>query len=223
MASPRKILVASFRDPRYKVMSARLSNCGPTHIRSQKHREQPFLKWTPPSNGNTPTPSAIRVTPVCVRTPNCRLDPSTRPIHGQGPIEVNNLFFRPCETLCRNTCGPVVGLPADDMMFISTADGKECLIAVAIPGLQQAYMYRSASTLGNPWDQQCWQSIEDNISTCVQNGPNDSQFYEGRISWLNSERILPTEANQPEPSSTPAYNLDLLRKDGLDLRQASFL
>lgn len=143
----------------------------------------------PPSNGNTPTPSAIRVTPVCVPlTVDSIPQPGQfYPDDGQGPIEINNLLFRLCETLCRNTCGPVIGLPADDMMFVSTADGKECLIAVAIPGLKQAYMYRSVSTLGNPWDQQCWQSIEDIICTCVQNDPNDSQYYEGGISWLNSE------------------------------------
>lgn len=111
------------------------------------------------------------------------------------------------------------------MNFVSSADGIDRLIAVAIPGLKQAYMYRSVATVGDPWDQQCWQSIEEIISTCVQNGPNkgsvsgpnNGQYYEGGISWLNSEHpggltttnagqhVLPTEPNQPEPSTPPAF------------------
>lgn len=88
-------------------------------------------------------------------------------------------------------------------------------------------MYRSVAKAGDPWDRQCWQSIEDIISRCVQNGPNkgsvsgpnNGQYYEGGISWLNSEHpgglttthagqhLLPTEPNQPEPepSTPPAF------------------
>lgn len=181
----------------------------------------------PPPGGNTPTPFTTRVTPVCVTlTVDSIPQPSQfYPDDGQGPIDVNNLLFRLRETLCRNTCGPVAGVPADDMNFVPSADGKGCLIAVAIPGLKQAYMYRSVATVGDPWDQQCWQSIEDIISTCVQNGPNkgsvsgpnNGQYYEGGISWLNSEHpggltttlagqhVLPTQPNQPEPSTPPAF------------------
>lgn len=181
----------------------------------------------PPSDGNTPTPFKTRVTPACVPfTVNSIPQPGQfYPDDGQGPIDVNNLLFRLSGTLCRNTCGPVAGVPADDMNFVSSAGGKGCLIAVAIPGLKQAYMYRSVATVGDPWDQQCWQSIEDIISTCVQNGPNKSsvsgpkngQCYEGGISWLNNEHpgglttthtdqhVLLTEPNQPEPSTPPAF------------------
>lgn len=220
MASPRKILAALWTLAITCVLGQAFVDLHTSEVGNVGNNS--------PSLGNTPHPSTTRVTPICVPlTVDSIPQPGQfYPDDGQGPIDVNNLLFRLRETLCRNTCGPVAGVPADDMTFLSTADGKGCLIAVAIPGLKQAYMYRSVATLGDPWDQQCWQSIEDIISTCVQNGPNkgavsgpnDGQYYEGGISWLNSEHpgglttslvgdhVLPTQANLPEPSSNPASN-----------------
>lgn len=133
----------SFRDPHHN-MRARIVG-----IRTF---EAGNVGNNPPSNSNAPTPSAARVTPVCVPlTVDSIPQPGQfYPDDGQGPIDVNSLLFRLRETLCRNTCGTVAGVPADDMTFVSTADGKGCLIAEAIPGLKQVYMYRSVATLGRP-------------------------------------------------------------------------
>lgn len=182
----------------------------------------------PPSLRWQYTHSIYNPRDASLRAPNCRLYSSARPISTPMTAKV-----RSTSTTCSSgsvkhyvgiRAGPVAGVPADDMNFVSSADGKGCLIAVAIPGLKQAYMYRSVATAGDPWDRQCWQSIEDIISRCVQtgpnkgsvSGPNNGQYYEGGISWLNSEHpgglttthagqhLLPTEPNQPSPSpSTP--------------------
>lgn len=161
-----------------KSMASRLPTQDPRSFRDPHHNmrarivgihtfEAGNVGNNPPSNSNAPTPSAARVTPVCVPlTVDSIPQPGQfYPDDGQGPIDVNSLLFRLRETLCRNTCGTVAGVPADDMTFVSTADGKGCLIAVAIPGLKQVYMYRS---VGDPWDRQCWQSGGHHQHMCAE-------------------------------------------------------
>ena len=81
-------------------------------------------------------------------------------------------------------------------------------------------MVRDTASESDQW-QQCWDSMEDIIESCVQNGPNggwvngpaDGQFYEGGFRNLNQNAVHDTLDGsgglQPDPAVgiiSPASN-----------------
>lgn len=133
-------------------------------------------KATTPSTPTTPIDS-----PTCWNNNVPKVSPVLR--IEAGHASPDDILFRMREVLCNDKCENPAGI---DSKFVSLKPGPtSCEMYIAMSATVEAYFVRTSPSQGSQW-QQCWDSTENIINKCVNNGPNKGwwngpdygQFYE---------------------------------------------
>ncbi|KAF4313370.1 hypothetical protein GTA08_BOTSDO01005 [Botryosphaeria dothidea] len=120
-----------------------------------------------------------------------------------GVVDPDTLIYRLREVVCNDKCETPAGIADDTVIIYQNDDKTDCEISVDIDGDIEAWVYRGSPSQGSQW-QQCWDSTENIIKKCINNGPNKGwwngpdygQFYETGFRPLNGEGA------KHEPSSS---------------------
>ncbi|KAF1985452.1 hypothetical protein K402DRAFT_109487 [Aulographum hederae CBS 113979] len=156
------------------------------------------------STAPSATPSAVDVTKIGCQKDNAPSGPE-KLIAGDGEIDVNGLMYRLREVVCNNQCAVPAGISSAAVAIKTSNNGDSCEISVALEGGVEAWIYRMSPSTGDQW-QQCWDSTENIINSCIQNGPNTG-WWNGNPYQFNQLGLRPLNdagaQHDPFPASTP--------------------
>ncbi|KAI9772214.1 MAG: hypothetical protein M1840_000963 [Geoglossum simile] len=170
-----------------------------------------FIDALPSKSGDTGQPAA---TPTC--WPNNVKSVPSQVVETNGNVDPNTLLYTLRQVICSNSCDKPANLPDGVAWASGSKTTGDCELAVAMPDNVEAYMYRGTPSTGVQW-QQCWNSTQAIIETCVKNGPNkgwangpnDFEFFEGGFRPLNDQgAIHKPMSNQPLSTPTPTGGSD---------------
>jgi hypothetical protein len=126
-----------------------------------------------------------------------------------GNITPNQLLYTLRQVICTNACNEPANLPDYVSWTTGTKTTGDCEVTVAIQGgieavlnldslsqnmclIFEQWFYRGTPSTGDQW-QQCWDSTQEIIETCVKEGPNT-----GWVNGPNEYQVRP-----PLPSAKP--------------------
>ncbi|KAI9764141.1 MAG: hypothetical protein M1840_008701 [Geoglossum simile] len=158
---------------------------------------------TTKSSTSSKTSSTVTIIPTRpadpIDKPTCQANvvnsaPPKLMING-AKADLDGLLFMLREVICSDKCVVPAGLDASVVRTTSSSgNGPDCEIAVALPYSIEAYATRNSHSQGDQW-QECWDSTQNIINTCIKNGPNagwwsgkyENQFYQLGVRPLNGQ------------------------------------